>query len=239
MTQRLTLYTAKVSPYAHRVELALEETKLEYTRFEIDLRNKPEWYAPLVNPACQVPAIAYGGPVVDPSQSSPESEKITESLVLLEFVADLTGKLLPKDPVQRAKVRFFIDAVSNTVGPAFVASVIRGEPVAKIHEAIEKIQALLSAEGYAVGSDFTIADAALVPFLARLEVALKNDLGAFEEGTGLKAFEALSSEPKFARYRKYIADVKARDSYKKTFDEEFIHASLSKLSTSRKLAPTS
>ncbi|KAG5653856.1 hypothetical protein H0H81_009935 [Sphagnurus paluster] len=220
MTQQLTLYTAKVrTTLKDEVELALEETKLEYTRFEIDLQNKPEWYAPLVNPASKVPALAYGGPVVDPSQPSPESEKITESLVLIEFVADLTGKLLPKDPVQRAKVRFFVDTVSNTIGPAFGASVLRGEPVTKILDAIEKIQNLLPAEGYAVGSDFTTADIALVPFLARLEVVLKNDFGAFEEGTGPKAFEELSSEPKFARYRKYIADVKARDSYKKTFDE--------------------
>ncbi|KAG5641143.1 hypothetical protein DXG03_005894 [Asterophora parasitica] len=219
MTQQITLYSAKICPYAHRVELALEEAGVDYSRFEIDLGNKPEWYAPRVNPASKVPAIAYGGPAVDPSQPSLESEKIAESLVLLEFVADISGKLLPQDPVQRAKVRFFIENVSNTVGAVFGSVVIRGESPDNVLTAIEKIQALLPAEGLAIGPDFTTADAALIPFLARLEVVLRNDFGAYDEGTGVKAYEALASDARFARYRKYAAQVKARESFKKTFQE--------------------
>lgn len=37
-----------------KAELALKESKLPYTRFEIDLKNKPEWYAPQVNPVSKV-----------------------------------------------------------------------------------------------------------------------------------------------------------------------------------------
>ncbi|KAG6880625.1 hypothetical protein C0995_005370, partial [Termitomyces sp. Mi166 len=105
MASQLTLYTAKTCPYAHRVELALEESGLQYTSFEIDLQNKPEWYAPRVNPVSKVPAITYGGPIVPPDNPSPESTKLAESLVLLEFIADLSkpGNLLPTDPVLRAK----------------------------------------------------------------------------------------------------------------------------------------
>ncbi|KAF8067488.1 hypothetical protein FPV67DRAFT_1561892 [Lyophyllum atratum] len=218
-SKQLTLYTAKVCPYAHRVEIALEEAELEYTRYEIDLQNKPEWYAPQVNPASKVPAIAYGGPPTDPSKPSPESEKIAESLVLLEFVVDISGKLLPTDPVLRAKARFFIDAVSNHLTTAFGACVLRGEPVEKVLAGIEKIQTLLPSEGFAIGPEFTIADASIAPFLARIEVVLKNDFGSYEEGTGLKAYETLTNDPKFARYHKYFSDIKARDSFKKTWDE--------------------
>ncbi|KAG6805318.1 hypothetical protein H0H93_005077, partial [Arthromyces matolae] len=71
-------------------EIALAESGLEFTRFEIDLQNKPEWYATRVNPASKVPAIAYGGPAVAPDDPSPESTKLAESLVLLEFIADLS-----------------------------------------------------------------------------------------------------------------------------------------------------
>jgi glutathione S-transferase len=46
--------TTQVCPYAHRAELALKESGLDYKRFEIDLQNKPEWYAPKVNPASKV-----------------------------------------------------------------------------------------------------------------------------------------------------------------------------------------
>ncbi|KAG5644886.1 hypothetical protein DXG03_007438, partial [Asterophora parasitica] len=204
------------------VELALEEAGISYSRFEIDLQNKPEWYAPLVNPASKVPAIAYGGPPVDPSQPSPESEKIVESLVLLEFVADISGKLLPQDPVQRAKVRFFIESVPGTIRAAFDSVVLRGESPENFLTAVDKFQALLPAEGLAVGPDFTTADAALIPFLARLELVLKNDFGAYDEGAGVKAYEILSSDARFARYRKYIADIKARPSFK-TFHEVGVH----------------
>ncbi|KAF5380179.1 hypothetical protein D9615_006210 [Tricholomella constricta] len=232
MTQQVTLYTAKICPYAHRVELALEESGIAYNTFEVDLTNKPEWYAPQVNPASKVPALAYGGPAVDPSQPSSESAKIAESLVLLEFVADISGtRLLPQDPVLRAKARFFIDTVSNTVAPAFPAVIARGEPVERMLTAIEKVQALLPAEGFAVGPEFSIADAALVPFLARAEVILKNDCGAFDEGTGLEAYETLSSDPKFARYRKYFGDIKARESFKKTFQGELIRSKFTEKTT--------
>jgi glutathione S-transferase len=221
-----------------QVELALRESKLEHTRFEVDLQNKPEWYAPKINlaskvrivhrkrklkspkpPVLQVPAVTYGGPKVAADEPSPQSQKIAESLVLLEFVADLSGKLLPKDAVQRARVRFFIDAVSNSFAPLFYNIAVRGESPETIFKGLEVIQALLPAEGLAVGPEFTIADAAIAPFIARLELALKNDLGAYEEGHGVKAFESLQTNPKFARYRKYLADLKARDSFKETFDE--------------------
>jgi len=112
------------------VELALREAQASYTPFQIDLKDKPEWYAPRVNPASKVPALTYGGPHTPPSVPSSASQKITVSLVLLVFVADLFphSSLLPKDPVQRAKARFFIDAVVNKYVPNYIGAVARGEP---------------------------------------------------------------------------------------------------------------
>lgn len=63
-----------------QVELALEEAGIPHEKYQIDLQNKPEWYAPKVNPASKVPAVAYGGPAVPADQPSPESTKIAESL---------------------------------------------------------------------------------------------------------------------------------------------------------------
>jgi glutathione S-transferase len=224
MTEQLTLYTAKICPYAQRVELALREAKANYTPFQIDLKDKPEWYAPRVNPASKVPALTYGGPHTSPSEPSSESDKITESLVLLEFVADLfpSSSLLPKDPVRRAKARFFIDAVVNKYIPNYVGAVVRGEPANTILKGVEAIQELLPAEGFAIGPEYTIADASIAPIAARVHLALKNDLGAFKDGEGRKAFEALDGDPKYERYRKYFYDLTDRPSFKATFDEEYI-----------------
>lgn len=224
MPENLTLYTAKICPYAHRVELALAEAKADFTRFEIDLKNKPEWYAPKVNPASKVPAIAYGGPEVPANQPSPESTKIAESLVLLEFVNDLypAANLLPQDPVLRAKARFFIDAVSTKFNPAYFSFVMRGDGTTEsLFKAFEDIQALLPPTGFAVG-DWSIADAALVPFIARAFVGLKNDLGAYPVGEGPKALDAIYSSPKLKRFRQYWKEASSRPAFTATFDEKYI-----------------
>lgn len=70
-----------------------------------------------MNPVGKVPTLTYGGPSVNPEDPSPLSAKITESNVILEFLADLypDSGLLLKDPVLPAKVRFFVDATTKHV----------------------------------------------------------------------------------------------------------------------------
>lgn len=229
MPEQITLYTAKICPWAHRTELALKESKLPYKRYEIDLRNKPEWYAPQVNPASKVPAIAYGGPDVSPDHPSPESQKLAESGVLIEFIAELSQQqLLPKDPVQRAKARFFIETVSPKISGTHY-EILRGnkDPTA-ILEVVDIIQNLLPSEGYAVG-EWSIADAAVTPFFARAEVALKNDIGKYVEGKGKSTWEILQKDEKYARFRRYFGDLKSRASFQETFYEDVIKEGYSKL----------
>ncbi|KAH9016118.1 glutathione S-transferase [Lactarius pseudohatsudake] len=194
---KLTLRILQICPYAQRVEIAREiafqEAKADVTRYSIDLGNKPEWYA------SRVPALVYGSPKSDPENPSPESARITESPVLLEFVADLypDSGLLPKDPVERARVRFFIDAVSTRVSPATAAFFFRGEsPDAFIAT-------------FAAGDHFTIADAAIAPFLARWELQLRNDVGKFAEGTGPGVHKELFQSERFARLQ-YFANISSR-----------------------------
>jgi len=173
-----------------------------------------------VNPASKVPAVAYGGPDVPADQPSPESAKIAESLVLLEFVADLApdSGLLPKDPVLRAKARFFIDAVGTKFLPKYFGYTLRGGSAADVLKAAEELQELLSTDKtFAVGDTVTIADLAILPFLARAEVVLSNDL--LEGG---KELYAGFQEPKLARLWKYFTDLKARESFKTTFDAAYI-----------------
>ncbi|PCH44668.1 hypothetical protein WOLCODRAFT_139133 [Wolfiporia cocos MD-104 SS10] len=222
MAQQLTLYTAKICPYAHRVELALEEAKANYTKYQIDLSNKPSWYAPQVNPASKVPAIAYGGPQVPPDQPSPDSTKIAESLILVEFVADLYphAHLLPSDPVLKAKARFFVDTVSTKLVPAWLAFFRSNGPQQAFFDAVAAVQALLPSEGFAVG-EYSIADVAVAPFLARAHVALRNEVGAYPVGAGKQVLDTLA-EPRFARFQKYWADLQARPNFKATFDEEYV-----------------
>ncbi|KAI0777317.1 hypothetical protein BD413DRAFT_175854 [Trametes elegans] len=222
MPERITLYTAKICPFAQRTEIALAEAKAQYTRFEIDLQNKPDWYASKVNPASKVPAIAYGGPEVPPDQPSPESVKLAESLVLVEFVADLFPEsgILPADPVKRAQARFFIEGVSSKLIPTWYGYFLRNAPVEDFYAAVEYIQSLLPAEGFAIGQ-YSIADIAIAPFLARTRLSLLNEIGKYPEGDGKKVWATITSG-KYARFAKYQEDLFARDTFKETFDEAYV-----------------
>ncbi|KAJ7154513.1 glutathione S-transferase C-terminal-like protein [Mycena filopes] len=226
MPEQITLYTAKICPFAHRVELALAESKVtDFTRFEISLTDKPDWYAPNVNPASKVPAIAYGGPRVPADQPSPASAKLAESLILVEFIGDLfpDSPILPKDPLQRARARFFIDVVSTKLLPAQFGVLNGRLPFTALYTVLEDIQALLPADKtYAVGNEYTVADIAIAPFLGRLELCLKHDAGAYEEGEGPKALEYITSSGRFARLVQYIEAITTRESFKTTFDEEYL-----------------
>ena len=172
-----------------------------------------------MNPASKVPGLAYGGPAVPADQPSPESTKLAESLILVEFVADLfpDSGILPKDAVLRAKARLFIDAVSNKLTPAQFQVVNNGADSEQLVTAYEHIQSLLPPQGFAIG-EFSSADIALAPFLARAELSLENDLGVWPAGSGQgpKILEALRS-PKLARINQYWKDVKARPSVASTW----------------------
>jgi glutathione S-transferase len=139
---------------------------------------------------------------------------------LLEFVADLYPEsgLLPQDPVERARVRSFIDVVSNKLFSPYIAFFLRGEASDDFIAAIAEVQELLSPSGFAVGDHFTIADAALAPFLGRWELLLRNDVGRFEEGTGPQVHAVLFQSERFSRLQEYLANVSSRQSFKNTFD---------------------
>ena len=163
----------------------------------------------------------YGSPKSDPENPSPESAKIAESLVLLEFVADLypDSGLLPKDPVERARARFFIDAASTKLRAPTGAFIYRGESPDAFVAALAEIQELLPpAAQFAVGDHFTIADAAIAPFLGRWELQLRNDIGKFAEGTGPRVYEELFQSERFGRLQKYFANISSRESFKNSFD---------------------
>ncbi|KII86613.1 hypothetical protein PLICRDRAFT_43245 [Plicaturopsis crispa FD-325 SS-3] len=224
MPEKLTLYTAKICPFAHRVELALEEVGAKHTKYPVDLYDKPSWF-PKVNALGKVPVITYGGPEAPPEDPSPEAERITESSILVEFIADLypSSPLRPADAVGRAKARLFIDVVSNKFLPAYGAVVVQGKPEA-IFPGVEALQDLLPADKpFALGDTFTIADVSALPLIARLEVALVNDAGAFAVGEGPKLLKTLSEDPKYARFWRWFQALKARQSFKATFDEAYLN----------------
>jgi len=234
MPEKITFYhdALKLSPWCYMVEMALLEAGASYTSCGLDIHNKPAWFAK-VNPLTgKVPTMAYGGPNVPPEEPSPLSFTLTESRVILEFLADLfpnSGLLPPaSDPTARARVRFFIDVVTRNVEKPLLESGHGGGPEAfdKMIEGLEKVQALLpphpdAVKGgeYALGKDFTNADCVIAPLLAFCQLACKTGLGRFEPGAELKLKEALEGE-KLERLRRYQKTLWERESVKKVIDLE-------------------
>ncbi|KAG0691885.1 hypothetical protein DFH29DRAFT_1007154 [Suillus ampliporus] len=222
MPEQLTLYLHKLSPYSQKIELALVEANAPYKAYQVDVWNKPEWFASIVNTIGKIPAVTYGGPDVDPEDPSPLSAKIAESNVILEFVADLypDSGLLPKDPIQRANVRFFVNATVKHVEEVFYAFFLGEAPYENVLKGIEFIQGLLE-EGrdFAVGDHYTIADACITPHLARLKIVTETDLGKYPVGMGYRLGEELKG-PKFVKFMKYLERMLERPSLKEKHDEE-------------------
>ncbi|KAI0765442.1 hypothetical protein C8Q74DRAFT_1220184 [Fomes fomentarius] len=207
-TNKITFYDSlgNESPNSYRVRIALEEANIEHDTIHVDLFDKPAWYQEKVNSEGKVPFLVYGGPKLHPDEPpSPEAATIPESIIILNLLAELfpTSGLLPADPILRAKARLFIHAVDTKFLPA-----CRG------------VQRLLPAEeGYALGEQWSIADAVVMPFLLRIPLTLALKPFTVKEGEAEKAVEALES-PRFARISRYIKQNLARPSFAATWDEE-------------------
>ncbi|KAL5826417.1 hypothetical protein ACOSQ3_018268 [Xanthoceras sorbifolium] len=97
------------STYCHRVELALNIKGIPYEFVEEDLSNKSDLLIQYNPVHKKVPVLVHKG------------KAIAESLVILEYIDDCwdnTPKLLPQDPHERAKIRFWANFYDQKLLPS-------------------------------------------------------------------------------------------------------------------------
>lgn len=161
--------------------------------------------------------MAYG-PQAAPDQPSDKSTKIYESAVIVDFIAELfpNSGLLSNNPVQRAKARAFASAGHTLIYTGW-REMVDGNSE-ELYNSLTQIQTLLpDGTKYAIGEEFSLADVAIAPWLARLELVLENDIfGKVGKGAGLKMFEVYNST-KYDKLRAYSKRVQERPSVKKTY----------------------
>ena len=105
----IDLYTAS-TPNGWKVSITLEELNIPYNIIPIDLikgeQKEPSFLK--VNPNGRIPAI------VDRSEND---LAIFESGAIMIYLAEKEGKLLPKDPVKKAKVLQWLMFQMGGIGP--------------------------------------------------------------------------------------------------------------------------
>ncbi|GAA5898154.1 hypothetical protein JCM5296_002006 [Sporobolomyces johnsonii] len=215
----LTLYSAKVCPWAQRATLALREVGAYdsgLNHVEIDLTNKPSWYASKVNPASKVPVLQIG------KEGEKNTKFIPESGVLLELTSDLFPEkgLTPKDPVQRAEARYFAERYTQIVTGPLMGYIYAGKAdgIDSLLPGLDEIQSLLAKHPgtFLLGSDISIGDLAVAPFVGRLFTFAKAGLLPEELA------KTLTSDEKYAPLRAYNEALTSRPSWSATYDEEYI-----------------
>lgn len=166
-----------------RVRIALAAKGIQYKTVPVDVYNRDQTANEYANPMKQVPTLEFveGGKTV---------VRISQSLAIIEFLesafADCGGRLLPLDPITRAKVKEIAEIVNSGTQPLQNVRVLNalnklagagyGEEFGKdgITKGLASIEQLLSpyhsehcgAGSFAMGSfGPTLADVCLVPQL--------------------------------------------------------------------------
>jgi len=167
------------TPNSVRVPITLEELGLDYELRTINVRKgeqkQPDYLA--INPNGKVPVL------VDPDGPDGESLTLTESGAILIYLAEKTGKLLPKSGVARARVFEQMFFHLTGIGPALgQAGFFKRQASEKIPLAIDRFQneservlavleGVLAQRRFVAGLDFSIADIAHFGWLWRREFA--------------------------------------------------------------------
>ena len=165
----ITLYDAPRCPYCARVRIVLAEKGIEVETVEIDLSDRPAWIYEK-NPTGRVPVV-----------EEDDGRPLPESAVIMEFLEERYPEpaLLPVDPADRAAVRLLIFRDHDLTDPYYALR--RGEEGARedLDAALGRFDAMLGERPYLGGSEFGLADIALVPWFLRARDMLGVDLEGF------------------------------------------------------------
>ncbi len=195
---------ALTSPNVQKIFLMLEECGLPYNTKTVDVWAG-EQYAPeflKINPLAKVPAI------VDHEGPGGKPYTVIESGAILIYLAEKTGKFIPHDPVKRYDTIQWLMVQMANVGPMF-GQLVHWSKFApqpqdygnmRYRTQVNALYALyeqrLTSNDYVAGSDYTIADIAVWPWLRNVGL-LAIDLG------------------KYPNVKKYLDRIEAREAAKR------------------------
>jgi len=173
------------TPNGRKVSIMLEECALPYRVHKINIGTNAEQFTPAylkINPNGKIPSI------VDPDGPGGKPIAMMESGAILIYLADKTGKFFPQK--NKYDVLQWLMFQMGSVGPMFgqahhfmrakkdevpYGSERYGNEAKRLYGVMER---QLQANAYLSGPDYTIADIATYPWVARHEWH-RVDLAAF------------------------------------------------------------
>ncbi len=189
----ITLYSASRCPYAARARIVLAEKGIDHEIVEIDLSDRPGWLYEK-NPAGRVPVI-----------EEDDGVPLPESAVIMEFIEERYPEppLLPADPADRAAVRLLIFRDGDLTSPYYALRREEEGARDRFDAVLGRFDALLGEQPYLSGTEYGLADIALVPWFLRARDMLGVELEGF--GSITEWLERLEQRPAIAAETELVA----------------------------------
>ncbi|MDI9314025.1 MAG: glutathione binding-like protein [Hydrotalea sp.] len=180
MPDKIQLYSL-ATPNGVKVAIALEEMAIPYDAHLINISKGDQFTAEFIaiNPNSKIPAI------VDPDGPGGKPFPVIESGAILLYLAEKTGKFLPKDAAKRSQTIQWLFWQMAGLGPMFGQfghfTVYAPEKVPyaidrytkEVKRLLAVLDKQLTGKKYVIGDELTIADFAIVPWVRGLETGYK------------------------------------------------------------------
>lgn len=170
----IDLYTWK-TPNGRKISIMLEECGLAYEVRAVDIgsgeQSAPEFVA--LNPNRKIPVI------VDHEGPDGRPMVVIESGAILVYLAEKSGRFMPRDPRSRSEVLQWLMFQMGSVGPMLgqVHHFLRAAPE-RVQYAVDRygaearriygvLESRLDGRSWLAGDDYSIADIATFPWIAR------------------------------------------------------------------------
>lgn len=155
-----------------KVHIALEECGFDYKLHDVNMKGgehqSPQFLA--MNPAGKIPVM------VDPDGPGGASVTLAQSMAICLYLFEKAGKLIPTDPVERARMYQFMALVSADVSAAFSGNYnfkfmdpnegALAYYQRQAHRGLKALDARLAESPYFAGAEYTAADVIAYPVAA-------------------------------------------------------------------------
>ena len=182
----LTLVSFDLCPYVQRAAIALAEKGVPFTRRDVDLTNKPDWFK-AISPLGKVPLLQV------------DNEVLFESAVIVEYLEETQAPALhPASPVTRAKHRAWMEFGSSILADIWTIETAPDRQTfenkqALLREKFGRLEVELRDGPYFAGSRFSLIDTVFAPVFRYFDV--------FDRFVDLCAFDGL---PKVQAWRRAL-----------------------------------